>query len=115
MPANNEMVIDLRQEGKEFYEETLDFSEKSRCKITLPLSSVSIFTPFDENGKDMPVSSIMIGDIKTEIKVSRDVTHLKLKVTNKSSVDSTGETSPPTTNEDGDKISNCREIIPQKI
>lgn len=73
--------------------------------ITLPLSYDFEFSPVDEKGSGLPVSSIAVHGTSTVIKTSGSTSQWRLKVvksTDLSGFDPTGTSSPPDGDESGD-------------
>lgn len=93
-------------EGASF-EIAVDESKKSEYNITLPLSYDFEFFPVGDNGKSIPVSSIMILGTKTIIKTSGSTSQWKLRVikpADQSNMDPTGNTQTAGDDECGDRF-----------
>lgn len=97
-------VKEKKELGPEALEIFVGEDEKGRY-ITLPLSYDFEFSPVDEKGNGLSVSSLGIYGTRTVIKTSGSTSQWKLKVmrsTDLSGVDPTGTTAPPDGDESGD-------------
>jgi hypothetical protein len=106
------------EKGGEFLEIDLDDNEKNQYKITLPLSYDFKFSPADEKGKNLPVSSIETRDISTIINVPRNAPRWKLKVIkpeDRSGSDNNGESAPVGVNEPEDRFVDWLKVKVQSL
>jgi hypothetical protein len=107
MTKDKEKLVAVKEKkelGPEFLEIFVGEDEKGRY-ITLPLSYDFEFSPVDEKGIGLSVSSIAIHGTRTVIKTFGSTSQWRLKVMRSkdlSSVDPTGTTSPPDGDESGD-------------
>jgi hypothetical protein len=108
MPEDKKKAIkNLIEKGGEFLEIDLDENGKDEYKITLPLSYDFIFSPADEKGKDLPISSIKTRDTSTIINVPGSAPRWKLKVIkpeDRSNMDGEGNSATPIDDEEGDRF-----------
>lgn len=93
--------------GTEPFGIAVNEAKQSKFNITLPLSYDFEFSPVDDKGESVPVSSIVFLGTKTIIKTSGSTSQWKLRVMNPadlSNTDPTGNTQTAGDDECGDRF-----------